>query len=133
MRRHKRSKTALKNQRIQMDESLKLISIFFIGAIVLAALFIVTANNSPNICNCPNVPTNATTTQGPLPCRCQVPLSSTTINYTTNTTTYGSSNELTNVQQVEPNANASIFYCTTSSECIIVHTSLCFNNLPSQQ
>ena len=47
--------------------------------------------------------------------------------------TYAPSEEIANVSAVYPNATTSTFYCNTSADCIIVHTTSCFNNLASQQ
>ena len=97
-----------------MDEKSKLSIGFIFGIIVLAALFLVTTNNSSGIYG-----TNTASTS--------------TINSTANGSVYTPQQELVNVQKVDPNANISTFYCTTSSQCTIVHTSACFNNEPSQQ
>ena len=51
----------------------------------------------------------------------------------TSTATYAPSEEIANVSSVDPNATTGSFYCNTSADCIIVHTTSCFNNLASQQ
>ena len=41
--------------------------------------------------------------------------------------------EIGNTSNVDPNVNFSTFHCNTASDCTIVYTQSCFNNLPSQQ
>lgn len=40
---------------------------------------------------------------------------------------------LTAISNVDPQANQSIFACSSSSDCAVVHTALCFNNAATQQ
>lgn len=59
-------------------------------------------------------------------------------NYTTvpvpmNASVYTAQQELPNMSIYDPNLTLSSFYCSTSNQCALVHTSDCFNNAPSQQ
>jgi hypothetical protein len=45
---------------------------------------------------------------------------------------YGPGVEISNVSNIYP-VNSSTFYCNDASNCVIIHTAQCFNNLPSQQ
>jgi hypothetical protein len=47
--------------------------------------------------------------------------------------TYAPAEEIGNVSAVYPNATTSMFSCDTSTDCMLVRTSSCFNNLASQQ
>jgi hypothetical protein len=46
---------------------------------------------------------------------------------------YAPSSEIPNLTPVYPNANFSTLSCNYNSDCAIVHTKSCFNNLNSQQ
>ena len=116
-----------------MDQKVKAATVFLIGIVIFVALFLVATHRPATICNCPNIHANISTTSGLPPCKCPTPIYSTTISNTNSTNTYGPANESVYVQSVEPNANSSTFYCTSNSDCVLVRTSICFNNLPSQQ
>jgi hypothetical protein len=47
--------------------------------------------------------------------------------------TSNSTNELSNITKFYPNAGPNIFSCSSDSDCELVHTQACFNNLRSQQ
>lgn len=38
-----------------------------------------------------------------------------------------------NLENADQKITTDDFYCTTSSDCVLVHTTACFNNMPSQQ
>ncbi len=49
------------------------------------------------------------------------------------TQTYGPGYEIVNVSNAYANVNSSTFNCNSASDCVLVHTQKCFNNLPLQQ
>lgn len=61
-----------------------------------------------------------------------IPNSTSTINNTYNGT-FNPANELSNISRFYPSAGPSLFSCSSDSDCELVHTQLCFNNLKSQQ
>jgi hypothetical protein len=55
------------------------------------------------------------------------------INNTNGTQLFAPPQEIKNISEIYAQASLSIFACNYSSECAIVRTSACFNNLASQQ
>jgi hypothetical protein len=52
---------------------------------------------------------------------------------TISNSTFNPTNELSNITMFYPSAGPSLFSCSIDSDCELVHTQACFNNLESQQ
>ncbi|MGA2800528.1 MAG: hypothetical protein ABSE71_04340 [Candidatus Micrarchaeaceae archaeon] len=118
-------------------------SIIFVIAVIAVSVLALLSYNAVNIilprpvCNCPAIIVGQQTTRGPPPCYCPVPIAqnTTTINAQNSTgeRVYAPAYEFGNLSAVDPSATIGMFSCNENSDCTLVHTTSCFNNIPQQQ